>query len=769
MLPAIALATATTAGWLAQTLSPAGYEALKRGRLVVVQGEKAQERVQYVHVRALEQLAGLAPVAAELSPAVAAVSSGRPLPASASLLSALSALPPDALMTPELQTAAQSLSALAARLQALGSTQTAAGLVARQPALFDEPWGKRFAAETAADSVDDPAPLVDAFFEEYLAGHDRSADAERHFLDYASRAFGERLGARLSDDEVAGQPSPELRSALERYLREERLLSEAKRLEEGLARLSKSAAFRAQLAAFDAAAAGLKAHPDLLKALESRPFPEQAASPRPTLTSSPLHVRAPVRLAQYELGDTVIVSGAYWVDGLPDGRSVEIDETVFAEEPWGLEALESSRVKRGNGGPYAYERKIALTDSEPPVFESVVSAAGSNALVERAPLDVSRDFETALRKTAAADQAALSCRFKEAGYGQLASELAEPAKQKPQYAELLKTVESRANAAARHAAAFDAAQRLIADSHADASPQACRYDDHRTLKAVEAVRLLPAGCDRYLPELLAQLATIRRRSADQDAFARAAAASRSRRRACEFDAAADKAMEALALLDADPEARCGPLVAEADKLEREAQDARTAAAWRKSFEDGLAAAEQSASADERLRGARLVAARIGASPEEACYDKERRHAELIASAAGEALAPAQNAAPAVDEGLSKAVAAVAAERVRMLQGASAAEKAAASGQTPAAAKASPAAKAPAAANQGATSRLACLEEGYKATEATIDCDGNPFDILELKRLREAQAASNPRKPRIRKKRRAAPASPPKESGDDQSR
>lgn len=674
-LAALAAALASAAGaaeptaaqWLARAVAPAGYESLQSGRYIVVQGEAGQERLEYVDWKALEQLVHDAPLAQAFVEADGAHEAGKPLPPSTAELAPLSQLPPGGLMTPSLQTAAQSLLALSQDLAALGSTGTVQDLLAVQPALFDTGWGRAFAARYGPAGAGQAAQaLAGVFFQEELAGPQRDEKAQAHFLDYARRRFSQSLSAPLAQDERAGRLSPPVRAALERYLGEQAILLEAERLDQGLSALERQRAFRAQRAALQAAAEGLVEQPALLQELETRAGPSAPAVPRPSLTGSALHVQAPIRLHQYELGDQAAVSGAYWVDGLGDGEKAAVEETTFLETPSGVRALDTRRVKRADGGPYAFSRRIELHGSRDVVFHALISAEGSNTLSEKAIVPVSSDFETALQKLAAADAAALSCRFKDAGYAQLASELEGAAGQKRQYRDLRDAALSRANEAARHAAALEQAEGLIADSHVDLSTQTCRYDDTRTLRAAEAVRLLPAGCDHYLPGLLSQLAAIRRRAADQDAFDRAARAARERLKDCEFSAAADKAEEALALLDADPEARCGGLDAQARALEPAAARAQTGELWRARFEAALDRGEKASSPDERLAAARQVLARIGTLPDAGCYAQERGRAQQLAQAAGEALAPPEKTRLPDDDDLPETLARVSAQR-RSLQ------------------------------------------------------------------------------------------------------
>lgn len=756
--PLFAASTDTTASWLAEQVSRPGLESLRSKGYVVLQGDGKTERLQHVHWKTLDQLNVLAGSALRFADSLRAVAAGQPAKSAPEDLDRLAALPPQGLMTPSLQTAAQGLSALQRQLAALGAEGRAASAVlAERSPMFSTPWGAKLAAETRADLADDPAGLVDRFFTFWLAGPAPEQAAVAHFTAWADGGASKSTGARdrLAADARAGRLSSDMRRLLEDYLSAQRRLAELKRLNESLAAHAKQSRVQKELAALEAAARGL-GKPELLRELEARPVPEPAASPRPRLTSAGVHMQEPTRLAQYELGDEALVSGGYWVDGLKEGESVEVEETTFAERPTGLETLRVNRVKRANGGPYPYTARLPIAESRDLVFQSIVSAHGSNALVERLTVPVSRDFEVALGKLAQIDAAVSACRF-DAAPAALAGELAGPAKEKKQYEGLRKAAEQKAKDAADHAKTLAKLEALIADSHADAAPETCSYQTDRTADALAVARKLPAGCDRYVPALERRLWDIRKRKDAQAAYQRWAADARSKRKSCAFAAASESAAAALAVLDAEPAARCGKQAEDASLLEKELLEARAAEGWRARLTEDLAAAEKISAPEARLAAARAVSARAASLSDAACLAKEREKADKLAWAASDLLdvstATAANAVLPGEGRLARIEAEVAAERRSALQAAQAASGRLADEQLPASAPSKPApvsnaspdgnrdgglpAAETAAAPVKGRSRLQCLEDGRKANNALIDCEGKPFKIMELKRLRDA--------------------------------
>jgi hypothetical protein len=324
------------------------------------------------------------------------------------------------------------------------------------------------------------------------------------------------------------------------------------------------------------------------------------------------------------------------VDGLDEGASVSIDETTFIETARGYLAPETRSVKRRNGGPYPYERRVTIVETHPFSVVAIVSAASGTVVVERAAVPTAPDYELSLKKEAAALQDSQSCDPKsaEAAYAELAGLIEGAAKIKPQYAALLDRARRGRAKAAADAAALAKLEEAVNDARADSAPQQCLFSPARTDAAISLARRLPAGCDRVLPELFAQRAAITRRAADQAWFMKTSAAARARRRSCDFSGAAQRWTDALAVLDADPAARCGAAEAEAKSAEAELPAARRAGAWSQALTSALDKAEAEIVPAKRLALLGPALARLSELNDRDCLRDALKRGEKMADAAG---------------------------------------------------------------------------------------------------------------------------------------
>ena len=364
------------------------------------------------------------------------------------------------------------------------------------------------------------------------------------------------------------------------------------------------------------------------------------------------------------------MSGAYWVDGLAAKQTVDVEETTYRETPGGLRDVETRTVKRGNGGPYAFSRRIMLEDSSPFTFRSVISASPGKSLSDSVAVPVAKDFELALLKLAAADAKGLACAFPDAAaaYAKIEESLADAAAQKDQYRDMLDTVRKRREAASRDAAVLARLEAAVKDSAPDASPEACRYELKRTEAAMSLARSLPPGCDRSLAGLRRQHAFIARRIADQQAFAADARQAASHHRSCNFGLAAEELSRGLAILEADPEADCGQTAQSAKQARADLQTMRSDELWRAAFTEELNAAQAADTPAERLAKLHPLIARIGSLNNPSCFSAPLSRAEKLAKAAGADLVmpDAMASRLGTDEGAAAVVAEVAAQRRNLL-------------------------------------------------------------------------------------------------------
>lgn len=700
VLPASAADVATPSAGpalslLLESFGAPGVETLSERGVIALQGKPGARRLAAVHWKAFASLSNAASSCLSLAAAADALGH-EPEPAGPDLgLSACRALPPDGLMTP-------SLHALAAALQAGHEERWALHLAsapingpAGKPNLYDTAWGKDLIARRHADALENPASLAKPVFDDLLAGPRPDKEAAALIAAEASARGASSPENLIAYDSAHGALSEELRAQLRRTLSNERRRWAAAKARAAAADLLGKAPVKRELEDLRNAAKALSSRADLSAALEA------AASRAPSagavrLKSAGLHLQEPTRLGQHELGDEATASGAYWVDGLKEGDSIDIEETVAVETERGFPSVETRTYKRRNGGPYPYARTLKIAETRPFSILSFVSAAGAPLLSERVEVPLARDFELALLKESEAAGLRAACRLKDAEAAYLAVEalVAEPAKVKPQYKDLAERSRKAREAAKSDADTLMKLEEALAAARADSAPQLCKYETGRVDDALKLVARLPPGCDRDLPELHSLRATITRRAADQSWFMSASSQARSKRKSCDLDGARARWSEALASLDTDPGARCGKVAEEETRAKTDFAELTRKIAWREELGKSLTKAEAETAPARRLEILRPVTSRLGALNAD-CFNAESKRAAALSEAAAKALtAPVEadtlRRLPA-ETNLASAVAEVRAERARRLEAATAVEKAAS--EPPAAPEAKPAPKA----------------------------------------------------------------------------
>jgi hypothetical protein len=676
--------SAALASFLSDAVGADGLEILSARGYVVLQGPKGSRRAVAAHWKALERLAAASKSCWSMAAAVdAAVSTGAARGADAA---ACRALPPSGVATPAVRAMAGALAALREESAALSADGASFPDPDPSRNLFAKPWGRELAARAHADLLEDPAPLVRSFFDERLAGPRPDAGAVEHFVAEGAERGVAGLSAQLSSDAAKGAPSEDLKAQLRRYLVDERRRWNAQVARQELARLRKASG--GELADLAAVSAPLAQRPSLLEKAEGSVARPGASGEAPRLRSAGLHLSEPARLGQHELGDEIVFSGAYWVDGLPEGKSVEMEETTFAESEAGYFAVESRRVRRANGGPYTYVRKLRLNAPGSFVARAAVGAETGGAVSERTDVAVASDFELALAKEAEAAGRRLACEPKDAesAYAALEALVAEPARVKPQYKALASRAKRAREESAKDAARLVALDELLAKARLSSSPEQCRYSTADADSALRLIAGLPAGCDQACPELTKLRHMTSRRAADHDWFLKASAEARSKRKSCDLDGAARRWTEALAVLEADPAARCGKAAEEAEAAARELADTRRELAWDAEFNSALEKADLLTGPNGRLDRARSVLARLPTLASAKCLSKTAHRALDVAQKAGADLGPAPSEDLArrlpADTTLASVAAEVRRERARLAAAAAAAARTASEAQSP---------------------------------------------------------------------------------------
>ncbi len=682
---------------LTEAFGEAGVEALGARGVLVLHGKPGARGLAAVHWKALGELSRA--VSSCLALAASADALGRePEPAGPDLgMGACRGLPAQGMMTPSLHALASLLQAGHEERWALQLAKAPFSGPAGRPNLFDTAWGKDLILRRHADALENGGGLAKLVFDELIASPRPDKDAAALFAAEASARGAASLEALIARDSARGALSDELREQLRRTIVNERRRWAAAKARASASDLLGKAAVKRELEDLRGVAKALSARPDLLTALETAAS-RDAAPGGAKLRSAGLHLQEPTRLGQHELGDEVLVSGAYWIDGLKENESVSVDETLAVETERGFFSVETRARSRRNGGPYAYARELKVEEPRSFGVRALVSAGGA-LLTERVDVELARDFELALLKESEAAGLLASCRPKdaEAAYLALESMVAEPAKSKPQYKKLAERARKAKDAAKRGAENLIKLEEALTAARADSSPQQCKYETARVDAALKLARGLPSGCDRHLPELHALRATIKRRAVDQRWFLKASADARSKRRSCKLDAARSRWSEALAALDADPGARCGRVADEEALAKTDFAELTRDIAWNDELAKALARAEAETVPARRLDILRPVTSRLGALNAK-CFNAHAKRAAALSQAASKSLtapseADSERRLPS-DGAIASVVADVRAERARRLEAAGAAERAAMDAASPSSSPA-PMAEAPA--------------------------------------------------------------------------
>lgn len=679
---------------LLDSFSEPGVETLAAHGIIALQGKPGARRLAAVHWKALSALTQATSSCLTLTSAADALGH-EPEPSSPTLdIAACRALPADSLMTPSLHALAAALQAGHEERWALHLASAAPAGVPGKPNIFDTAWGKDLIERRHADALENPAALVKPIFDDLLAGPRPDKDAAELFAAEAAARGVTSLPALLASDGAHGMLSEELRAQLRRTLSNERRRWAAAKARAAAAELLGKASVKRELEDLRNAAKVLSSRPNFSTALEAAASRTPASVGVVHLLSAGLHLQESTRLSQHELGDEAIVSGAYWVDGLRENDSVDVEETLVLETERGYSSAQTNFYKRRNGGPYTFARTVKISETKSFSVRSLISASGAALITERVEVILAPDFELALLKEAEAAGLRAACRLKDAEASYLALEtlIIEPAKVKPQYKDLVERARKAKEASKVDAETLVKLEEALPAARADSAPQLCRYETSRVDEALKLAKRLPPGCDRTLPELHALRATITRRAADQNWFMKASNEARSKRKSCDLDAARSRWSEALAALDADPGARCGQVADEETRAKTEFAELTRKIAWHDELNKSLAKAEAETAPARRLEILRPVISRLGALNGD-CLSAESKRAASLSAAASKALtAPADNdmvrRLPA-EHSLASTVAEVRAERARRLEAATAAEKAAVEPGTPPAATTAP--------------------------------------------------------------------------------
>ncbi|MFA6091656.1 MAG: hypothetical protein WCU88_04135 [Elusimicrobiota bacterium] len=664
---------------LEDALGPDAVSVLVRRNMILLSGEKKAPAVLSVQWPMLEAFIARAKDLQLLPELCAKIRSNESLSGDPAALRRIASMSTAGPVTDEVRSAAALLAAHIENVSSFppalaASTQKPLGLLA---------WGADFQDRVHGDTAADLQDAASAFFSEFLYGPHRSVEAESHYLAHMKSVHASDEAPVLESDRAAGSASQRTLDSLAEYLGEQRRLLAADRTRERLGSIEKNGSLRRDLTDVSELAEKILAGPDISRALR---FALQTPGPQPRVkfSGAELHVHSLDGKESFDIGDTAIVSLAYWVEGLSPKESAVVTEAGFLDdEISGMQESRAETVKRAGGGPYTVTLRAPLRSAGKKTYRFILYTADGAMTARAVEIEVSPRLEELRLAAAQAEDLAQRCRLADAekSFSGLEERLA-PLEEKPQAREILSWLKPRLRLAAEQAADWKTLRSQLDGVRLYASKEQCDFRADKALRALALLDKLPSGCDRMPSEsrtassLRAELETLLRetqtRRANQDAFRVSVARGRKLESACRHEEAADAFASALALLDSDGEARCGAWETEYTTLRL--QDLPRARAGQALVEELAALREKAAlkASQKDPAGALAVLnpqiARIDALPDPLCYQEERRKSEGLAAAAGAALPPPDIAL--TRESLPKdsaedATAAVAAERSRL--------------------------------------------------------------------------------------------------------
>ncbi|MBI3296617.1 MAG: hypothetical protein HYZ75_00520 [Elusimicrobia bacterium] len=628
------------AALLESELGLPAVEALERRGLLLTTGSSKPRRLAVVAWETLERHAAAGPRLSELVAAYDAVRKGAEPADALDAFADLRGMPAGGLLAGAARSA---LAGLAERASAARGLEDAGPALLAAGSLYRTAWGRALSERTHAElggrALSNGA---EQFYTASLAAPDAPAKAAEHLLKWAAVRGRADVKEQLEAAKSSGQPSPTLKQTLEDYLADQARVETLLAVREKLTRLERDSDSRRQLDDLRAAAPRLSA--DLAARLKDL-LAEKDEAASATLTGPALHVR-PAAEDPVEPGDDLVLSVAYWLDGVPAGKRSEVAELLYRDDgDKGLVLLSRALSKRASGGPYALTLKTPAPDGRAD-YRLYLDAPDADPARRETAQEVSSELAVLRAEAAAAEALGRACRLEEssAAWKALIEQIADS--KKPARARLASAARARLKAVESWASARRELEESLDGARLYASKERCEYRTDRAERALTILKSLPAGCERIADSsVAAELSKLasetdsRRRL--QEGFRAAVAKARDREAACKASEAAELYAGAMALLDSDAGARCGALEQEYAAV-RMSDLPRAAAADRLSaaLDGELGRSRQRLSAGDpagALESALPLATALGRLPDARCWSGPSRAAAELTQAAGAAL------------------------------------------------------------------------------------------------------------------------------------
>lgn len=589
----------------------------------------------------------------------------------------IQALPTTGPITPAIKTALDVLGLHLKSADALGKTLTQTEHAA---VLFDAPWARDYFERIHGAILEDFRPHAGAYFRDILVGPRDLSAAVEHFLLYTRDILGDDATQLLTADRTKGKASPKLEALIARYLLDQQRLWTAARTRERLRAIEDHTDLTEEMSRLRVVTDGLSKTPDLVKKIGEL---LKAEPPRTTVRFSgpDLHVRSEDGRSGFREGDSAVISMAYWIEGLGGDEKLAVTETGFFRRGGsGVSRRSEQIVKRKGAGPHVFTTRVRLGPGGRGDYHLALAAPGAATFFKKTAIRWSGGAKEAREVLPAVDNLISECELSEAGQ-MLADLESQVSGDKHAPEGLLENIRDRARLVDEQKSLLEDLYKSLAGVRLYASKDECRYRTDRAERALSILEHLPPGCDRLKAEssgpisleVRKMLQATERRRLNQEVFRTAAAEARKRETACKFEVAGKMYASALALLDSDPEARCGAWEAEYTRIKlTDLPRAVSASDLAESIDKSIDDASRLFAKGDYSGALGIVvplAAGIRALPDAHCYKARSDKADQFVRSAGLALGSDSRASSAAlpKDSTGKEVRSVAMEYERVMR------------------------------------------------------------------------------------------------------
>lgn len=628
-------------------------EALERRAILLTTGSSKPRRVAAISWDALERHIAAAPRLVAFLEAYQAVRKGGKPAGTADTFQDLRNLPPGGLLANASRAA---LAALGEHAAAIRDLSDAAPALIESGSFYRTAWGKAISERTHSELGGSALGAgAEALFAA-LSAPGAPAGISAHFSKWLSARDRAPLDELRAADASAGRLSEKLKGAFEDYLADQGRVEAVLSARDRLSRLESDSEARRLFDDLRAAAPRLVEAGDLSVRLKEI-LAEKNETPTLTLNVPELHLR-PSSEAPLEAGDEMIISVAYWIDGLPSNQDAEVAEVLYRDDgDQGLALLSRTVSKRRAGGPYSLMLKTSASASGRPTYRLVLDAAGAVPAVREVSAEVSDALDGLRLAAAEAEALGRACRLEDSSvaWKNVLEKLG--ADNKPARVRLAASARRRLKAVEGWTILKRQLDESLDGARLFATKEHCDYRTERAERAMSLLKSLPAGCDREITRaensdvpqagIAEELSRLSRdtdaRRRLQEGFRATVSRARDREASCKPDEAATLYAAAMVLLDSDPDARCGDFEKEyaavrMEDLPRAAAADRLGAA----IETELGRARRqlaSEKASSALATALPLATALGRLPDARCWSGPIKSTAELAQAAGVALGP----------------------------------------------------------------------------------------------------------------------------------